>query len=130
MTLVSVPRETPGKLLESYDGIDTADVDAIMDVAIESMGYATEHPLLSPHWRPSAVMHVALIDSHTHEKLYAEKFMYGYHNPFLSGTDLEAPSRYHFKNRESLFADSTKLVSGLQDSVVAVTHQVADNLAK
>ena len=130
VTLVSVSREEPGKLLESYDGIDVAGADAFLDVAIESMAYATGHPLLSPYWRPASVVHVALVDSRTHEKLYSEKFMYGYHNPFMSGTDLDAPDNFHFKNRESLFADSTRLVSGMQDSVSAVSRQVAGNLSR
>jgi hypothetical protein len=56
--------------------------------------------------------------------------MYGYHNPFMSGTDLEAPSAYHFKDKDSLFSDSTKLVAGMQNSVNAVTQKVAGNLAK
>ncbi len=130
VSLVSAAREKPGKLLESYKGIDAGGADAIMDVAIENIGYATEHPMFSPHWRPASIVHVALIDSRTHEKLYSEKFMYGYHNPFLSGTDLEAPRTYHFKNKDSLFADSSKLVAGMENSVSAVTRKVGSKLSK
>lgn len=106
--LVSVSREEPGKLLESYDGIDAASVDAFPDVAIESMAFATGHPLLSPYRRPASVVHVALIDGRTHVKPYSEKFMYGHHNPFMSGTDLDAPDNFYFSNEESPFTDSTR----------------------
>ncbi|MBT9568381.1 MAG: hypothetical protein IV085_08795 [Thiobacillus sp.] len=56
--------------------------------------------------------------------------MYGYHNPFMSGTDLDAPKAYYFKDKNSLFADSDKLLAGMQDSVNAVTHKVAENLSR
>ncbi len=128
--LISVPRDNGGKLLKSYDTVDAADADAILDVAIESIGYATEHPMFSPHWRPAAQVHVALVDSRTHSRLYGEKFMYGYHNPLMSGTDLEAPETYHFESKDVLFSDSARLVDGMQDSVAAVTGQIAQKLKK
>ncbi len=128
--LISVPREKSGKLIKDYKSVNADGADAIMDVAIENIGYATEHPMFSPHWRPASIVHVALIDSRTHKKLYSEKFMYGYHNPFLSGTDLEAPGRYHFKDKDSLFSDSNKLVAGMESSVNAVTDKVARKLSK
>jgi hypothetical protein len=130
VNLISTSREKPGKLLKSYEGIDTGGADAIMDVAIENIGYATEHPMFSRHWRPASIVHVALVDSQTQKILYSEKFMYGYHNPFMSGTDLDAPSAYHFKDKDSLFSDSNKLVAGMQDSINAVTRKVAGNLSK
>ena len=107
VTLVSVTREKKHKLLESYDSVDAVDADAILDVAIESIGYATEHPMFSRHWRPASQVKVALIDRRSGEIVYSEKFMYGYHNPLMSGTDIEAPENYHFKNKDELFADST-----------------------
>jgi len=130
VTLISAPHPKPGKLIQSYEGVDAGNADAILDVAIESIGYATEHPMFSPHWRPASVVHVALIDSRTHEKLYSEKFMYGYHNPLMSGTDLEAPETYHFKSKENLFSDNTKLLAGMQNSIDAVTIKVASKLSK
>lgn len=130
VTVIKAPREKVGELLKSYEGINAGGADAILDVAIQSIGYATEHPMFSPHWRPASIVHVALVDSKSHEKLYSEKFMYGYHNPFMSGTDLDAPSTYHFQSKDSLFSDSKKLIAGMQDSVEAVTQRVATNLAK
>jgi len=128
--VVTAEREKTGKLMKDYDKVDATGADAILDVAIESIGYATEHPMFSPFWRPAAVVYVALVDARTHEKLYGEKFMYGYHNPLMSGTDLDSPDQFHFKDKDSLFADSTKVVDGMQDSLNAVTLKVAGNLAK
>lgn len=130
VNLISVTREKKQSLLESYDSVDSAGADAILDVAIESMGYATEHPMFSRHWRPASQVKVALIDVHSNKKVYEEKFMYGYHNPFMSGTDIDAPKTYHFKNKDELFADGDKLVAGIRNSVEAVVEQVQNNLKK
>lgn len=130
VSVIEVLREKPGELLGSYESIDAKGADAILDLAIQSIGYATEHPMFSPHWRPASIVNVALVDTRTREKLYSEKFMYGYHNPFMSGTDLDAPKAHHFKDKNSLFADSNKLIAGMQDSVSAVTHKVAENLSR
>lgn len=128
--IVSVKREKKHKLLESYESVNADGADAVLDVAIESIGYATEHPMFSPHWRPSSQVSVVLVDKQTGEKMYAEKFMYGYHNPLMSGTDIEAPEDYHFKNKEELFSDDDRVVSGIRHSVDAVTAQVQNNLKK
>lgn len=128
--IVSVKRKERHKLLKSYESVDAENADAVLDVAIESIGYATEHPMFSPHWRPSSQVKVVLVDKHTGEKMYAEKFMYGYHNPLMSGTDIEAPEDYHFKNKEELFANGDRVVSGIRHSVDAVTEQVGKSLQK
>ena len=128
--LITVSREKAHKLLEKYDSVDATSADAIMDVAIESIGYATEHPMLSPYWRPASQVQVALVNSHTHDKIYAEKFMYGYHNPFMSGTDLDAPKEFQFKDKDALFADSTRLVDGMQESLDSVADHIVTALKK
>lgn len=129
--LVSVRRKDKTELLENYDAVIKAvGSDAVLDVAIESIGYATEHPMLSPHWRPASQVHVAMVDSRTGQKIYTEKFMYGYHNPFMSGTDIEAPEKYHFDSAEELFASDKKLIKGLDHSVDAVVGQIANTLKK
>ncbi|MCW8958986.1 MAG: hypothetical protein OQL07_06840 [Gammaproteobacteria bacterium] len=128
--LISVKRENKTKLLEAYDNVDASGADAILDIAIESIGYATEHPLLSPEWRPASQVHVALVDSRNKNTIYSEKLMYGYHNPFMSGTDIDAPKEYFFKNKEALFADASKLVEGMKGSVDAVVGHVVLKLKK
>jgi len=129
--LVSVRRKDKTELLENYDAVIKAvNADAILDVVIESIGYATEHPMFSPHWRPASQVQVALVDARTGEKIYSEKFMYGYHNPFMSGTDIEAPEKYHFDSSEELFASDAKFIKGLNHSVDAVANQIANTLKK
>jgi hypothetical protein len=86
--------------------------------------------MLSPHWRPASQVHVAMVDSRTGQKIYTEKFMYGYHNPFMSGTDIEAPEKYHFDSTEELFASDKILIKGLDHSVDAVVGQIANTLKK
>lgn len=130
VSVIKVAHEKSGELLNSYESIDAGGADAILDLAIQNIGYATEHPMFSPHWRPASIVNVALVDTRTHEKLYSEKFMYGYHNPFMSGTNLDAPTTYQFQNKDSMFSDSNKLIAGMQDSVNAVTRKVAENLSK
>jgi hypothetical protein len=127
---IQVPREKTHELLENYENINTDGAEALLDVAINSIGYATEHPLLSSHWRPASVIEVNLVNGLTTEKIYSEKFMYGYHNPFMSGTDLDAPEAYHFKNKEEMYSDDKVLVEGMQDSIKAVVQRVASSLKK
>lgn len=128
--VVAANRTKRTDLIEDYQAVDAAGADAILDVAIESIGYATEHPMFSPFWRPASMVKVALVDRASGKKIYTEKFMYGYHNPFMSGTDLDAPDTYHFKNKDSLFADSQKLIAGMEDSITTVSSNVASNLKK
>lgn len=126
--LIKVLREKTFELLDSYESVKTEGADAVLDVAIKSIGYATEHPLLSPHWRPASVIEISLVSSLNNEKIYTEKFMYGYHNPFMSGTDLDAPKAYHHSNKESMFSDDKLLIEGMQDSVTAVVEAVSQRL--
>lgn len=128
--IVDAARPKPGKLLGDYAAVDAQGADAILDIAVESFGYATEHPMFSPHWRPAAQVKVAMVSRTTQEVVYQEKFMYGYHNPLMSGTDLDAPETFHFKNRDALFADEAKLVEGLNSSVDAVVQAIGTHLAK
>lgn len=128
--VIDAERIKPEKLLEDYTKVDTQGTDAILDIALQNVGYATEHPMLSPHWRPSAQVQVAMVTSASHTVVYQEKFMYGYHNPFMSGTDLDAPKSYHFKNRDALFADEAKLVAGMDAMIGAVTQAIGNKLVR
>jgi hypothetical protein len=77
---LEVARAGPGKLLEDPGSIDAKGADAILDVAIENLGYATQRPMTSPYWRPAARTHVAIIDVRSRKRIYAETFMSGYHH--------------------------------------------------
>lgn len=128
--VVDVPAKTPTKPLQDIDAIDAGDADAVLDVTIQSIGYATEHPMFSPHWRPSAQVQVALFDRRDRQTLYSEKFMYGYHNPLLSGTDLDAPEAYHFKDKDALFADRDVLIQGMAQGIDSIADAIVSNIHK
>ncbi len=70
----------------------------------------------------------AMVDSKSQKVIYSEKFMYGYHNPFMSGTDIDAPEEYRFKNKEALFSDANNLADGIIVSIDAVAKEIAGNL--
>jgi hypothetical protein len=56
-------------------------VDAILDVSLASLGYATEHFLFSPHWRPDVMVYASLVQRASSQRLYEERIMYGWPQP-------------------------------------------------
>jgi hypothetical protein len=46
--LIKVSREKGHELLEKYDAVNSEGADAILDIAIFSLGFATVHPVMSP----------------------------------------------------------------------------------
>ena len=53
--------------------------------------------------------------------------MYGYHNIFMSGTDLDAPEAYMFD--EDIFKAGGEIITdGLKDAVHAIAERVAKHL--
>ncbi len=128
--VIDAERPKSHQLVDDYTKVDAQGADAVLDIALQNVGYATEHPMFSPHWRPAAQIQVAMVTSTTHAVVYQEKFMYGYHNPLMSGTELDAPESYQFKDRAALFADEAKLVEGMNASVDAVVQAIGNNLAK
>lgn len=128
--IVQQTRESPAKLLEDYSRV-TAPVDAVLDIAIEAVGYSTENWATSPHWRPEAWTHVALYMPKSKEVIYREKLMYGYHNPFMSATKLDAPSQFHFQNQDALLAAGDRILAdGLKDAARAIAAHVGNQLKK
>jgi hypothetical protein len=106
-------------------------VDAVLDVATKGAGYATQHWMTSPFWRPEASVEVALYSRAAGALVYDENFMYGYHNPFMSATELDAPTAYRFDNKEAMEAASDeRIIGGLKDAAKAIANKVAANFAK
>lgn len=129
--VVAVQRGEPHKLLGDYANLMTSDVDAVLDVATKGVGYATQHWMNSAFWRPEAYIQVGLYTRGAGAPVYEETFMYGYHNAFLSATDLDAPEAYRFPNKEAMEAAGDKvLIDGLKDASKAITTQVATKLAR
>jgi len=128
--LVNADRKgRPDKLLEDYSSFQTAGTDAILDVSTVALGYATEHFLFSPHWRPEAHVRVALISRASSQRLYEERIMYGLHNPFMSAAKLDAPKQFQFADQEAMdAADDATLIGGLKDASKAIAAHVAKNI--
>jgi len=129
--VVKVNRTDTRNLLEDYSKLRINNADAILDVAVTNYGYVTEHFMFSPHWRPEARTFVALAKPMDKNVMYQEAIMYGYHNPFMSGVELEAPSDFHFTEQEDVFkAGPNKIVSGLKDASQKIAMQIANTLRK
>lgn len=130
--VVTVQREKPHQLLGKHDDQMSEGVDAVLDIANKGVGYATQHWMNSSFWRPKAYIQLGLFTRESGDSpAYQETFMYGYHNPLLSGTDLDAPETYRFKNREAMEAASDEtLVNGLKDASQAIAREVAAKLAR
>jgi hypothetical protein len=62
-------------------------------------------------------------------KVYGETLMYGYHNTFMAGTDLDAPGSYFFVGYNALLRDPAKLREGLDIGMDMITAHVVKQLA-
>lgn len=129
--VVVVKRESGRDLLKDHNALMAQGIDAVLDVATMEVGYSTEHFMFSPFWRPEARVEVGLFPRGGDKAAYDETFMYGYHNPLMSGTDLDAPDKYHFNSRDEMeaAADDT-LIGGLKDASMTIAQTVADKLAR
>jgi len=128
--LIRVKYTNPMKLLENPQAMIPSDVDAVLDTSIRDVGYKTENWAYSAYWRPAAFMEVRLTRKDG-TSIYQEKFMYGYHNKFMSATDLDAPEMYHYKNKAAMEAASdSKLIHGLMDASQAIANSVQTQLSK
>lgn len=129
--LVEADRKNrPDKLLEDYSGISAGGADAILDVSLASLGYATEHYLFSPHWRPDVKVYASLVQRNSSARLYEERIMYGVHNRFLSAAKLDAPKQFQFADQETLeAADDATLIGGLKDASQAIAAHVAKQIS-
>ena len=57
--------------------------------------------------------------------------MYGYHNPMMSATDLDAPPEYAYETQEEIFlAGIDNVLAGLKDATKSIASHVAIQLRK
>jgi len=128
---VKVARKDKGKFLEDYKKYSGLKVDALLDVSPVTNGYAVENVMISNHWRPEAKTIVRLVNTRDGATLYQDTMMYGYHNPFMSGVDIDAPKQFHFNERDDIFKAGDKvLVAGLKDASKKVANEIAKQLKK
>lgn len=129
--VVKVPREDSRSLLEDYSKLRIDGADAILDVVVTNYGYVTEHFMFSPHWRPEARVFVAMAKPMSSEAIYQDTMMYGYHNPFMSGANLDASKAFQFAEEEDVFsAGAPKIISGLKDASGKVASHISKALQK
>ena len=129
--VVKVPREDTRSLLGDYSKLRIKNADAILDVVVTNYGYVTEHFMFSPHWRPEARAFVALAKPMDNKVIYQDAMMYGYHNPFMSGVELDAPKAFHFAEQEDVFkAGASKIISGLKDASLKIALHSSNTLKK
>lgn len=119
----------PDKLLDDYSVITVEGAEAILDVSMVSLGYATEHFLFSPHWRPEVSVRASLVLRASSQRLYEERIMYGLHNPLMSAAKLDAPKQFQFSDQEAMdAADDATLIGGLKDASIAIATHIAKNM--
>lgn len=127
--IIDVERDKPDELIKDYSFVQASGADAILDVAVPNAGWVTEHFMFSPHWRPESRAFIALYSVKHKKVAYSDTLMYGYHNPMMSATDLDAPGEYCFGKREELMsADDAVMIEGLKHSSRSIAQYVASQL--
>ena len=130
VNIINVER-AENELFEDYSGINTEGADALIDIVVSNAGYVTEHFMFSPEWRPEARAMISMHATSNSDVIYQETLMHGYHNPIMSGTDLEAAEEYKFDNKEAIFEAGDKVVlAGLQDAINSIASHIATQLRK
>ncbi len=129
--VITVRNKDPKKFLANYNGLLGHGVDAVLDVETPVIGYETQNWATSSFWRPAAQVKLRLTTRTGSGAAYEEKFMYGYHNPFMSGTDLDAPKKFHFADKKAMeSASDSTLIAGLKDSSRAIASAVQAKLSR
>jgi hypothetical protein len=124
---VGVRRESPVNLVEDYSKVSTAGADAILDIGTGSVGYATLN-MMDRDFRPHVQMDFRLVSAGSKSVLYSEQVLFGYHNPFMSATELPADKQYYFKDFDALMADKNQALQGLTEGVNFIARHVAGRL--
>ncbi|MCR4300096.1 MAG: hypothetical protein NUV51_00630 [Sulfuricaulis sp.] len=124
---VGVKRESPLKLIEDYSKVSTAGADAILDVGIRSVGYATVNMMDRDFW-PHVQMDLRLVSAGSKSVIYSEQVLFGYHNPFMSATELPADKQYYFQDFDALMTEKEKAMHGLKEGANSVARHVASRL--
>lgn len=123
----SVTREKPAELAKSNAFAKSSRIDAYLDVVINYTGYTT-YNIFDRDFKPDLRVHVQLVSAADASVLYSEIFMYGYQNPFMEATELEAPEASYFKDFEALKAGHVKSLEGLKAGARAVSFTIVNKL--
>jgi hypothetical protein len=127
MLLVPASRQAPEKLLPDYSNIPSAGADAFLDIGARVVGYSS-YNLQDSDFRPHLHVDVRLVSAKTKAVLYSEQILFGYHNPYISATQLPSDKQYYYKDFNALMASKPKALEGLKRGVEAVADHIAARL--
>jgi hypothetical protein len=122
---VTAKREAPEKLLSDYSQVPAGGADALLDVDARTVGYSS-YNIQDPDLRPHVHVDVRLVSAKTRAVLYSEQILFGYHNPYMSATQLPSERQYYFKDFGTLMGDRTRALQGIRSG----TQAIADHIAK
>jgi hypothetical protein len=124
VSIIAVERSKPMGMAKVP--AEAAQADAVIDTAIWHVGYGNVS-IIDPAYRPAIKVDVRM--TRGANKVYGETLMYGYHNHFMAGTDLDAPGSYFFNGYAALLHDPAKLREGLDIGMDMIVSHVAARLA-
>jgi hypothetical protein len=126
--VADVKKENPRKLLENYKGVNIGNADAVIDVAIRVIGYASI-TITDPDYRPYLDMLVNLKGKQGN-LIYGDHILYGGHNPFMDAHEIESPKEYFYADFDSLTKDPAAAATGMKTGVSKIVEYIVGNLAK
>lgn len=124
---VSVPRTAPEKPLSDYTNVPTAGADALLDIDARVVGYSS-YNITDPELRPHIHVDVRLVSAKTKFVLYSEQILFGYHNPYLSATQLPSSKRYYYKTFNAVMANKSQAMQGLKSGMEAIADHIVARL--
>jgi hypothetical protein len=125
VSIVAAERSKPMGMAKTLPP-EAAQADAVIDTAIWHVGYGNVS-IIDPAYRPAIKVDVRM--TRKGAKVYGETLMYGYHNHFMAGTDLDAPGSYFFMGYDALLRDPAKLREGLDIGMDMIVSHVTGQLA-
>lgn len=127
VTPVPASREAPEKLLSNYDNVPTAGADALLDIDARVVGYSS-YNITDPELRPHIHVDVRLVSAKSKAVLYSEQILFGYHNPYMSATQLPSSKRYYYKTFNAVMANKPQAMQGLKSGMEAIADRIVAQL--
>jgi hypothetical protein len=121
-------RRDGAKLLSDYSAVPSGGADALLDIEGLVVGYSSVS-VYDGDLRPHVQVNARLVSAKTRAPLYSEQFLFGYHNAFMSATELPSDKQYYFKNFESLMDNKARAIEGLQRGTETIAAQIAQRLS-
>jgi hypothetical protein len=128
VVVVRAERGAPNTLVSDYAKVPTGDADALLDIDARMVGYTT-YNINDPDFRPNIQADVRLVSAKTRAVLYSEQVMFGYHNPYMSATQLPSDKKYYFKDFTALMADKPRAFEGWRQGTRAIADHIAQRIA-